>query len=141
MYPEHDALPIFMFRVHSFELGLLSLGWSLIESPALSMKIRMIFFAFVLGSGHQSEYRVHQEECLIFDRGDATYVGVLVHGIKPYVSIHVARWCVVDILRLLLGLVNNDGRYKAFTSSSCEYKSVAPECYELSSFYPTHYFP
>ena len=37
-----------------------------------------------------------EEECLIVDRGGAEYVGEFGHGIKPPVSIHVARWCVMD---------------------------------------------
>ena len=62
-----------------------------------------------------------KEEYLIFDRGGATYVGELGHGLKPPVSIRVSRWCVMDcplqwhvvmeILGLLLGLVNNYVRH------------------------------
>ena len=73
-----------------------------------------------------------EEEYLIFDRGGAAYVGELGHGLKPPVYIHVTRWCVMDcpvkwgvvaeILGVLLGLVNNNGRYEEFTISSCEYK-------------------
>ena len=73
-----------------------------------------------------------EEEYLIVDRIGAVYVGELGHGIKSPVSIHVSRWCVVDcpvqwdvvmeILGLLFGLVNNDGRHEAFPISSCEYK-------------------
>ena len=71
-----------------------------------------------------------EEEYLIVDRVGAAYVGELVHGIKPPVSIYLSRWCVVDcpfqwdvvmeILGLLLGLVNNNGRHEAFTIISCE---------------------
>ena len=62
-----------------------------------------------------------KEYDLTVDRGGAAYVGELGHGLKPPISIHVARWCVMDcpvqwdvvmeILGLLLGLVNNDGRH------------------------------
>ena len=61
-----------------------------------------------------------EEEYLIVDMGGATYVGELGNGIKPPISIHAARWCVMEcplqwdfvmkILVFLLGLVNNDGR-------------------------------
>ena len=69
-----------------------------------------------------------EEEYLIVDRGGATYVVELGHDLKPPVSIHVARWCVMDcpvqwdvvmeILGVLLGLANNDGRHEAFPISS-----------------------
>ena len=69
-----------------------------------------------------------EKEYLIFDRGDNAYVGELGHGIKPPVSIHVAKWCVmyfpvqldvvIEILGVLLGLVNNNGRHEAFPISS-----------------------
>ena len=72
------------------------------------------------------------EEYIIFDRRGAVYVGELGHGHKPTVFIHVARWCVMDcpvkwdvvmeILGLLLGLVNNNGKHEALPISSCEYK-------------------
>ena len=62
-----------------------------------------------------------KEEYLIVDRIGAVYVGELGHGIKSPFSIHVSRWFVVDcpvqwdvvmeILGLLFGLVNNDGRH------------------------------
>ena len=65
-----------------------------------------------------------EEEYLIVDRGGAAYVGELGHGLKPLISIHIARWCVMDcpvqwdvameILGVLPGLVNNDGRHEAF---------------------------
>ena len=65
-----------------------------------------------------------EEEYLIVDRGGTAYVGELGHDIKPPVSIHIARWCVMDcpvqwdvvmeILGVLLGLVKNDGRHEAF---------------------------
>ena len=52
---------------------------------------------------------------------------LIIDGLKPPISIHVARWCVVDftvqwdivmdILGLLLGLVNNDGRHESFPIS------------------------
>ena len=71
-----------------------------------------------------------KEEYLFVHRGGTTYVGELGHGLKPPVSIHVGRWCVMDcpvqwdvvmeILGLLLGLVNNDGRHEAFTIISGE---------------------
>ena len=64
-----------------------------------------------------------EEEYLILDRGGDTYVGELGHGINTPVSICVARWCVMDcpvqldvvmeILGVLLGLVNNNGRHEA----------------------------
>ena len=64
-----------------------------------------------------------EEEYLIVDRVDAAYVGELSHGLKPPISIHVARWCVMDcpvqwyfvmeILGVLLGLVKDDGRHEA----------------------------
>ena len=73
-----------------------------------------------------------KEDYLIVDRGGTVYVGELGHGLKPPVSIHVARWCVMDctvqwgvvinILGVLLGLVNNDGRHEALPISSGEYK-------------------
>ena len=69
---------------------------------------------------------------MIVDRGGAVSDGELGHGLKPPVSIHVSRWCVVDcpvqwdaameILGVILGLVNNDGRHEALAISSCEYK-------------------
>ena len=69
-----------------------------------------------------------EEEYLIVERGGTTYVGELGHDLKPPVSIHVDRWCVVDctvqwdvvveILGLLLGLVDNNGRHEAFPISS-----------------------
>ena len=72
-----------------------------------------------------------KEEFIIVDKGGATYVGEFVHGLKPPVYIHVARWCVMEctvkwyvvmeILGVLLGLVNNDVRYEAFPISSFEY--------------------
>ena len=68
-----------------------------------------------------------KEEYLIVYRGDTAYVGELGHGLKPTDSIHVARWCVMDcpvqwdvvmeILGVLLGLVNNDGRHEALPIS------------------------
>ena len=73
-----------------------------------------------------------KEDDLIVDRGGATSIGELGHGLKPPVSIHVAIWCVVDclvqwdivmeILGVLLGLVKNDGRHEALPISSWEYK-------------------
>ena len=69
-----------------------------------------------------------EEEYLIVDRGGTVYVGELVHGLKPPVSLHVARWCVMDfpfqwdvvmeILGVILGLVKNYGRHEALTISS-----------------------
>ena len=69
-----------------------------------------------------------EEEYLIFDRRGTVYIGELGHGLKPPVSIHVARWCVMDcpfqwdvvmeILGVLLGLVKNYGRHEAFPTSS-----------------------
>ena len=69
-----------------------------------------------------------EEEYLIVDRGGTVYVGELGHDLKPPVSIHVARWCVMDcpvqwdvvmeILGVLLGLANNDGRHEALPISS-----------------------
>ena len=69
-----------------------------------------------------------KEEYLIVDRGGTAYGGELGHGLKPPVSIHVARWCVMDcpvqwyvvmeILGLLLGLVNNDWRHESLPISS-----------------------
>ena len=66
-------------------------------------------------------------EYLIVDSGDTAYVGEFGHGLKPPVSIHVARWCMMDcpvqwnvvmeILGVLLGFVNNDGRNEALPIS------------------------
>ena len=77
-----------------------------------------------------------EEEYMIFDRRGATYVGELGYGLKPPVSIHVTRWCVTDcpfrwdvvmeILGVILGLVNNDGRHEALPISSGKYKQGAP---------------
>ena len=68
-----------------------------------------------------------EEEYLIVDRGGTTYVGELGHGLKPPVSIHVARWCVMDcpvqwgvmmeILGVLLDLVNKYSRNEALPIS------------------------
>ena len=73
-----------------------------------------------------------KEDYMIVDREGTTSFGELGRGIKPPISIHVSRWCVVDcpvqwevvmeILVVLLGLVNNEGRHEAFPISSCEYK-------------------
>ena len=73
-----------------------------------------------------------KEKYLIFERGGTAYVRELGHGLKRPVSIHVAIWCVMDcpvqwdvvmdILGVLLGLVNNDGRHEAFPISSGKYK-------------------
>ena len=73
-----------------------------------------------------------EKEYLIVDRGGTAYVGELGHGLKPPVSIHVSRWCVIDcpvqwdvvmeILGLLLGLVDNNGRHEAFPISSVKDK-------------------
>ena len=69
-----------------------------------------------------------KEEYPIVDRGGTAYVGELGHSLKPPVSIHVVRWCVMEcpvqwdvvmeILGLLLGLVNNYGRHEALPISS-----------------------
>ena len=69
-----------------------------------------------------------EEECLIVDRGGATYVGELGHGLKPPVSIHLSRWCVMEcpvqwdvmmvILGVLLVFLNNNGRHEALPISS-----------------------
>ena len=66
-----------------------------------------------------------KEDYLIVERGGGTYIGELGHGLKPPISIHVARWCVMDcpvqwdvvmeILGVLLGLVKNDRRHEALT--------------------------
>ena len=60
-----------------------------------------------------------KEKYLNVDMGGATYVGELVHGFYPSVSIHITRcrvfdypvrWDIlVDISGVLLGLVHNDG--------------------------------
>ena len=73
-----------------------------------------------------------EEEYLIFDMGGTKYVGELGHDLKPPVSIHVARWCVMDfpvkwdvvikILGLLLDLVNNDRRHEALPIRSVKDK-------------------
>ena len=73
-----------------------------------------------------------EEDYLIVDRGGTAYVGELGHGLKPLVSIHVTRWCVMDcpvqwdvvmeILGLILGLVKNDGRHEALPISLGKYK-------------------
>ena len=72
-----------------------------------------------------------EEEYLIVDRGGAAYVGELVRGLKPPVSIHVARWCVMDcpvqwdavmnILVVILGLMKNYGRHEALPIISVKY--------------------
>ena len=77
-----------------------------------------------------------KEDYLIVESRGAAYVGELSHGLKPPISIHVARWCVMEfpvqwgvvmeILVVLIGFANNDGRHKAFTISSCGYKYGAP---------------
>ena len=69
-----------------------------------------------------------KEEYLIVDRGGAAYVGELGHGLNPPVSIHVARWylmdfpvqwdVMMDILGVILGLLNNDRRHEALPISS-----------------------
>ena len=46
-------------RDFTFDLGLLSLGWLLMDSTALSKKDWICFFAFVLGHNFWSDYRVH----------------------------------------------------------------------------------
>ena len=73
-----------------------------------------------------------KEEYLIVYRGGVAYFGELGHGLKPLVSIHVPRWCVMEcavkqdvvmeILGVLLGLVNNDRRHESLPISTCEYK-------------------
>ena len=73
-----------------------------------------------------------EEEYLIFDRGGTKYVGELGHRLKPPVSIHVARWCVMDcpfqwdvemeILGVLLGLLNKNGRHEALPIGSGKVK-------------------
>ena len=92
-----------------------------------------------------------EEEYLIVDRGCAAYVGYLGHGIKPPVPIHVSIWCVMDytvqwdvvteILEVLLGLENNDGRHEAFPIRSCEYKYGALEWCAISILHLPHSFP
>ena len=69
-----------------------------------------------------------EEVYIIFDRGGAAYVVELYHDIKPPVSVHVARCCVmycpvqwgvvVEILGVLSGLVKKDGKHKSFPISS-----------------------
>ena len=71
-----------------------------------------------------------KKEYIIVDRGGAAYVVELCCGIKPPVSIHVSRWFVMDflvqwdvvmeILGVLLGLANNEGRHEALTILYCE---------------------
>ena len=73
-----------------------------------------------------------KEEYQIVDRVGAAYVGELCHGLKPYVYIHIAIWCVMDcsvqwdvvmeILGVLLGLVKNYGRHEALIIRSGKYK-------------------
>ena len=73
-----------------------------------------------------------EEEYLFVHRGGTAYVGELGHGLKPPVSIHASKWCVMDcpfqwdvvmeIFGVLLGLVNNDGRHEALPISSTKYK-------------------
>ena len=73
-----------------------------------------------------------KEEYLIVDRGGTTYVGELGQGLKPPVSIHVARECVMDcpvswdvvmeILGVLLGLVNNNGRHETLSIRLVKYR-------------------
>ena len=63
-----------------------------------------------------------KEEYLIVDRRGAAYFEELGNGLKQHVFIHVAichlmdfpvQWYVVmEIMVVILGLVNNDGRHK-----------------------------
>ena len=69
-----------------------------------------------------------EEYYLIVDRGGTAYVGELGHGFKLPISIHIPRWCVMDfpvqwnfeveIFRVLLVLVHNDGWHEAFPINS-----------------------
>ena len=73
-----------------------------------------------------------EEEYLIVDRLGTTYIGEFGHVIKPPVSVHVSRWyvmdcpvqwdVVMDILRVLLGLVNSYGGHEALPISLGKYK-------------------
>ena len=70
-----------------------------------------------------------EEDSLVVDRGGAACVVELGHGLNPLVSIYVAIRCVMDcpvkwdvvmeILGVVLGLVNNNGRHESFPISSC----------------------
>ena len=69
-----------------------------------------------------------KEEYMNVDRRGTAYVGELGHGFKPPVSIYVSGWCVMDcpvqwdvvmeILRVLIGLVKNHRRHEEFPISS-----------------------
>ena len=69
-----------------------------------------------------------EEEYMIVESGGTAYVGELGHGLKPPVSIYVARWCVMDcpvqwdvvmeILGVLVGLVKNGGIHQALSMRS-----------------------
>ena len=73
-----------------------------------------------------------KEEYLIVERVGATYFMELVHGLNTPISIHIARWSVMefpvqwdvvkDILGVLLVLVNNYGRHAALPICYFEYK-------------------
>ena len=73
-----------------------------------------------------------KEEYLIVDRGGTAYVVELGHGLNPPVSIHVARWCVMEcpvqwdvvmeIFGVILGLVKNYRRHEGLPIRLGKYK-------------------
>ena len=129
----------------------LSSGWLLIELPAFQYK-GLDVSALNLSRRAVAEVTVMsiKEKYLIFDRGGTIYVVELGHGFKIPVSIHTPIWCVMDclvywdveveILRLILGLVQNDGGHKAFPTRPGKDRKCAPEWCLLSSFHLPHLF-
>ena len=91
-----------------------------------------------------------KEDYLIADRGSDAYVGELGRGIKPPVSIHAARLCVMDcpvqwdvvmeILGLIIGLVNNSRRHESLPISLGKENEGAPEWCALSILHLSHSF-
>ena len=73
-----------------------------------------------------------EEKYLIVDRRGSIFVGEMVHGFKPPVSIHISIWCVMEctvqwdvevkILGVILGLVHNYGWHDALPISSVKDK-------------------
>ena len=72
------------------------------------------------------------KNCFIVDRGGAKYVGELVLGFNPSISIHTPIWCVlgcpvhwnveVDIFGVILGLLHTYGWHKALPIGLGKYK-------------------
>ena len=100
------------------------------DSPDLSMKVRMFFLCICISARFvESDYRVHRRRLSDLLTGEAPHMlENWNHGRKPPVSIHVARLCAMecpvqwdfamDILGVLIGSVNNDGRHEALPISS-----------------------